>query len=201
MKPTKPTELLELETWFENYHRNSSLFTSDEYDVKLNEYRDLKRDWLASFMKFGQYFFTCKMIPVRFHSWERNAEGEGISSCAEDSDEIGSSHSVMCCGCNPVSDEYALWFIKNDMSQYFNKIIAAVDARTKHKIVKLKREFNIGDDYFVFNYNKDKGYRSLTSIEYNDITITASEWCEYWEFYESYVKQRAEREGLEYEGM
>lgn len=65
-------------------------------------------------MKTGDWIFTCKMQPMQFDSYIHKGEDFKTTD--------GSHHSIRHCGCNPVSKEYAQWFIENKIWEIWDEI-------------------------------------------------------------------------------
>lgn len=82
----------------------------------------------------GQWIFTCDMKPKQFKAFdaEKNPADYNRASFTDETWELfskynhfttleGNSHSVKNCTCKPVSENYALWFIKNKCWELFPK--------------------------------------------------------------------------------
>ncbi len=86
-------------------------------------------------LKPGQWLFTCKMVPVQFAAFDEEKDPKTWGRSADTTDEEwelfakyndfqsidGSCHSVKDCGCKPISDEYAKWFLDNNMQDLYDK--------------------------------------------------------------------------------
>lgn len=84
-------------------------------------------------IKKGQWIFTCSMQPRQFKSFEGEDEpNPGTlrgTTYTDDQwwaylhDEFltmeGSSHSIHNCGCQPISEKYAKWFLENECWKLF----------------------------------------------------------------------------------
>jgi hypothetical protein len=82
-------------------------------------------------IKKGQWLFTCSMQPLQFDSFEKEPNPDDYNREKFTDEEWwdfchdgfitmeGSSHSATNCGCTPISEEYANWFIKNECWKLF----------------------------------------------------------------------------------
>jgi len=85
-------------------------------------------------LKKGDWLFTCSMEPLQFNSFDEEKNPDDYNRAGftdEDWEQFskyndfttinGSSHAVQGCGCKPVSEKYALWFIENKCWELYEK--------------------------------------------------------------------------------
>jgi len=87
--------------------------------------------------KQGEWLFTCSMKPLQFNKWtprdpkdyfednrwENYSPEEKHAWLHDDFETIGGSeHSRTNCSLKPISETYALWFIKNECWNIYNQI-------------------------------------------------------------------------------
>ena len=75
----------------------------------------------------GQWLFTCAMVPKQFKCYHPknandypNAE-EGWRNFNDFETMEGAFHSQGNCGCSPVSEEYAKWFLENKIHELYDE--------------------------------------------------------------------------------
>lgn len=90
-------------------------------------------------IKHGQWIFSCKMQPLQFDKWEDESDKDGFNTLE------GSNHSAYHCGCKPISEKYALWFIENKCWDLFSKDVDPKEQWNIYidKVKKLCEEHNI----------------------------------------------------------
>jgi hypothetical protein len=90
---------------------------------------------LKDILKTGDWIFTCSMKPVQFkevcgNNWEDYFESEEEYNKLTENEKFnfihsdfltigGGKHSFKSCGCEPISEKYALWFLENTIDDLF----------------------------------------------------------------------------------
>lgn len=149
----------------------------------------------------GDWLFTCKMIPVQF-------------DCFLDEDNFrtldGSEHSYKHCGFKPISREYALWFLSNEIYKHYNKL------KDFSKLSPFKRiesqHYIRNNDNLEFHYkgkypllkNRHSSYGGRFYekwLIYKEIRLELKDNYDSWDLYEQYVKKLCEISNIKFEGI
>ena len=100
-------------------------------------------------LKHSQWLFTCSMTPEQFGQYdELNPDDydDGLSSDWLKYDSFtttkGSSHSQCNCGCKLISEEYAKWFLDNNIHELYDRpegnIAELNDKAWEEYVIKVK---------------------------------------------------------------
>lgn len=163
-----------------------------------------------------QWIFTCSMQPQIFREWDNGQVG-GDFTTVQIYDEdynlkeninlslMGSSHSKKHCGLKPISENYALFFIKNRLWKYyylFNNI-SIVKGKKYVKCGDLYHRYSTNDKVYFIYEKINKKYKFI-GIGLEEFTYELNKYDENFntfDIYETYVKYFCSKHNIEYEGI
>lgn len=132
-------------------------------------------------MKKGDWIFTCSMKPEQFGKWQDEDDFETIE---------GSGHNKNNCGLKPISEKYALWFLKNEFWLFFDYLNE-----------NMFRYYYISGFILKTNVVK-KGHRRYFKYEdFECLLPYKDKHVSIWDIYESYVRFKANKDNIPFEGI
>lgn len=153
-------------------------------------------------MQTNDWIFTCKMKPLQFLEYTGDNAFRTIDK---------SEHSITHCGLKKVSNDYAQWFINNeiwkaydDLSNYSN--LSSFKRICKYHYIKTNGilEFHYMRSKCTFKKSKPKSsYKGIFYekwLIYKGIRLELKDKYDVWDLYEQYVKIKCKIDNLKYEG-
>lgn len=149
------------------------------------------------------WIFTCKMIPVQFDCFLDNDNFKTLD---------GSEHSCKNCGCYPISKEYAMWFLSNEIHKNYNELKDISKLSCFKKIDKYHYVKTYGnlEFHYVGKFPLKKRRQSPSSYKrrfytkyliYKGFRLELTNKYDPWDLYRQYIKKLCELENIKFEGI